>query len=87
MMKMGDYLLEIEYATSSLIATIWKERERLRSLEAEVASLTKRAEDNYRRAEFVATNAEDPDDVAMATGMYWENYFGDDKERYYKDKD
>jgi hypothetical protein len=32
-------------------------------------------------------NAEDPDDVAMATGMYWENYFGDDKERYYKDKD
>ena len=87
MMKMGDYLLEIEYATTNLIAIIWKERERLRNLETEVASLTERAEDNYRRAEFVAMNAEDPDDVAMATGMYWENYFGDDKERYYKDKD
>jgi hypothetical protein len=32
-------------------------------------------------------NAGDPDDVAMATGIFWENYFGEDKKRYYKDKD
>jgi hypothetical protein len=87
MMRMGDYLLEVEYATTNLLAIIWKERERLRSLETDVASLTKRAEYNYRRAEFVSANAEDHDDVAMATGLYWDNYFGDDKERYYKNKD
>lgn len=87
MMAMGDYLAEIEFAAGSLIPIIWEERHHLRKLEAEVASLTKLVEDNYRRAESVVMNAEDPDDVAMATGMYWENYFGDDKERYYKDKD
>ena len=87
MMAMGDYLAEIEYAASNLVPVIWEERNRLRSLEVEMASLTRLVEDNYRRAEFVAMNSEDPDDAAMATGMYWENYFGDDKERHYKDKD
>ncbi len=87
MMMMTDYLAEIEFAASNLIPIIWEERNRLRALEAEVALLTRAVEHNYRRAESVAMNAEDPDDVAMATGMYFENYFGDDKERYYKDKD
>src|SRR5437870_1412879 len=87
MMAMTDYLAEIEFAASNVIPIVWRERNRLRELEAEVASLTKLVEDNYRRAECVAMNAEDPDDVAMATGRYWDNYFGDDKERYYKDKD
>jgi hypothetical protein len=27
----------------------------------------------------------DADDVGLATGIHWENYFGDDKERYHKD--
>ena len=87
MMAMGDYLAEIEFAATHLLSIIWEERNRLRELEAEVASLTRLDEGNYRRAEFVAMNAEDPDDVAMAAGMYWENYFGDNKDRYYKDKD
>jgi hypothetical protein len=84
---MPDYLKEIEFATRSLIPIIWGERDRLRKLEAEVAALTKRVADNYDRAHFVAMNAEDADDVGLATGMYWENYFGDDKDRFYKDKE
>lgn len=87
MMTMDDYLTEIEFAASNLIPIIWGERDRLRKLEVEVASLTKLVEHSYRRAESIAMNAEDPDDVAMATGVYWENYFGNDKERYQKDED
>ncbi|QJW94704.1 hypothetical protein [Frigoriglobus tundricola] len=87
MMTMGDYLTEIEYAASSLIPIIWEERHRLQKLEMEVASLTRLVEDNYRRAASVAMNSEDADDAAMAAGIYWENYFGDDKERYHKDQD
>lgn len=86
MMAMVNYLAEIEYAASSLFPVIWEERNRLQKLEAELDSLTRRVKDNYLRAEFLATNSEDPDDVAMAAGVYWENYFGDDKDRYHKDK-
>jgi hypothetical protein len=28
--------------------------------------------------------AEDPDDVMAGVGLYWENYFGADKEVYHK---
>src|SRR5690348_16858864 len=87
MMSMVDYLTEIEFAASSLVPIIWGERTRLRQLEAEIASLTKRVEHNYRQAESVVMNAEDSDDIAMATGMYWTNYFGEDKERHDKDKE
>ncbi len=87
MMPMQDYLTEIEYAASSLIPIIWEERKQLRKLEEEVASLQRVVEDNYFRAESVAMNAADSDDVAAATGMYWDNYFGEDRERSDKDKD
>lgn len=70
MMPMLDYVKEIEFATSNLIPVIWGERDRLRLLVAEAESLTTVAQANYRRAEFVAMNAEDPEDVAMATGMF-----------------
>ena len=87
MMATEDYLTEIEYVAEAVISTIWKERARLRSLETEIAELTELAEDNYRNAEFVALIADNPEDVAMAAGMYWDNYFGADKERYYKGRD
>jgi hypothetical protein len=87
MMSMSDYLKEIEYATRHLIPVIWEERKRLRELAAVVASLTRRVEHGYRQSESVAANAEDADDVGLATGIYWETYFGDDKECYHKDKE
>ena len=34
--------------------------------------LGREMEDGYQRSESVAMNAEDPDDVAMAAGMYWD---------------
>ncbi len=87
MMTMVDYLTEIEFAAGNLISTIWEERNRLRELEAQVAALTQAVEENYQRAESLAINAEDADDAGLAIGMYWENYFGEDKERYQRSKD
>lgn len=87
MLTMEDYLDEMQFATQTLIPAIWEERNRLTELEAQLRSLTKIVEDNYLRSEFVQLNAEDPDDVMMGVGMYWENYFGKDKERHHKDKD
>lgn len=87
MMRMPDYLTEVEYAAQGLIPIIWEERRRLQKVEAAVAGLTRRVEHAYQQAHFVAANAEDPDDVAMAAGMKFETYFGDDKELHYKDKE
>jgi hypothetical protein len=86
-MKMADYLAEIEYAGEHLIPPIWQERSRFQTLEKELAALTGRMEFDYQRAQRAAAWAETADDVAEATGMYWDTYFGVDKERYYKDKD
>jgi hypothetical protein len=84
---MSDYLAEIGFAANSLLAIIWAEDKRLQELEHELALLKTRVEANYGRAEFVARNSEDADDVAMAAGMHWENYFGDDKQYYQKNMD
>jgi len=86
MMTTSDFLNEIEYAAQNLIAMIWEERKRLTELEDQIASLSKVVAHNYRQAESVALNAEDPDEVAMAAGMHWNNYFGDDKDLYEKSK-
>ena len=87
MMTIADYLKEIEFAVQNLIPAIWGERKRLLQLDAEINSLGKIAEDKYERANFVQMNAEDPDEVAMGVGMYWDAYFNEDKERFYKEKD
>ncbi|MGR2680284.1 hypothetical protein [Chromobacterium haemolyticum] len=84
---MSDYLLEIEFAASRIIEAIWVENNKLGALEAEIAKLRKVVEDNYRCAEYMARFAEDPDDVAAATGMYWDNYFGEDKEQFHMEQD
>lgn len=86
MLTMPEYLQETEFAASNLIPIIWGERHRLREREAEVAALTERVRETYERARSIGADAEDADDVGLATAMHWDNYFGDDKERYHKDK-
>jgi hypothetical protein len=81
---MNDYLMEIEFAASKLIPLIWRDRNRLRKLEEKVASLTKQVDYAYLRAESIAMNSEDLDDIGIATGMHWGTYFGADKDRHYK---
>lgn len=83
-MPMGSYLHEIRHAVEQLIPLIWEERERLRLLQREVGELSRRTTEGYRQADSWAMNAEDAEDVAMATGLQWETYFGQDKERLHK---
>src|SRR5258708_40324065 len=86
-MTIPEYLNEIEFAAQHVIPTLRADHERLLQLEREIAPLRKLVENGYRRAEFVAQSAEDdPDDVAMATGMHFETYFGDDKNLFGKEK-
>src|SRR5436305_1795483 len=85
-MNIPEYLNEIEFAAQHVIPTLWADHERLLQLEREIAPLRKLVADGYRRAEFVAQNAEDPDDVAMATGMHFETHFGDDKTLFGKEQ-
>jgi hypothetical protein len=85
-MDMNSYIDEIEFAATSLIQIIWKERDRMCELEEEIASLSKVVETEYHKAQSWGMNAEDPEDVAMALVANWNNYFGDDKDLYHKNK-
>lgn len=84
-MRIADYLSEIEHAATSLIDIIWSEQLKLHEIEVEIGNLQPVVEDNYRRALDIQHFAEDPDDVMMGVGMYWDNYFGEDKHLYHTD--
>ncbi|MGI8778006.1 MAG: hypothetical protein ACR2LJ_11655 [Acidimicrobiales bacterium] len=79
---MDEYVQEIRHAVEQLVPIIWEEGQRLRQLEAEVGASTRQTHHGYQRAEALAIDADDVDDVAMATQMQWETYFGPDRERY-----
>lgn len=84
---MPDYLKAMDYALQGLTAMIWAERRLLTTVEERLSSLTRVVEHNYRQAESVQLNAEDPEDVAMGAGMHWANYFGEDKARHVTDRE
>jgi hypothetical protein len=85
-MRIVDYLSEIEFAASNVISTIWAERNRIEELLAEIKSLSVAVEANYQRA-LALQESDDIDDVAMGAGVYWENYFGDDKQLFHKNEE
>ena len=85
-MQMRDYLSEIEFATTTLITSIWDERNQLAKLQTEIEPLSKVVETEYTKADAWARDAETPDDVMMEVGIRFGNYFGNDKELYHKDK-
>lgn len=82
-MDMASYLEDMRFAVEQVLQGLWREREAHEALKAEIAKLTKVVEDNYARAESIAQDPLDADDVMLATGMYWETYFGEDKERHH----
>ena len=83
-MDIPAYLSEVEYSAAGIIPMIWHEHADLAKIREELVALTRVVEQRYMQAESVAMNAENPDDVAMAAGMHWENYFSDDKKRHHK---
>ena len=81
-MDMASYLQEIRHGCVTLFPAIWAEWEAVEALKGRIASLTAETEDGYSRAQFLHPS-EDPDDYMMGVGMYWDNYFGPDKERHH----
>src|ERR1700730_14801896 len=84
-MDFTTYLHEIEHAASETIKLIWFEREQMENLQARIAALTANVEDSNRRLEFLALNP-DLDDDNDSTAIYWESYFGPEKDRFYAEK-
>jgi hypothetical protein len=82
--EMASYLKEMHFAVGEVLDGLWNEREALERLQADIARLTQRVQQTYERAEMIAHDPLDAEDVMLATGMYWDNYFGDDKENYGK---
>jgi len=86
-MTLTDYLTEIEYAATQVIASLWHERHEADVLRDQIEALRNVAEENYSRAEFIQQYAEDADDMMLGVGIYWETYFGEDKDQHYKSED
>lgn len=82
-MKIPDYLKEVEHAVTTVITEIHREIDRLAALRSGLAKLTAETEDGYRRVEFLALNP-DLDDDFLGTAIYWDTYFGVDKDRFHK---
>ncbi|WP_306591427.1 hypothetical protein [Geothrix sp. 21YS21S-4] len=83
-MDINAYLHEIEHALGSLLGSIWHDHERAQKLREEILHLKELAEDQYRRAEFTQMNAMDSEDLMDGVGLYWDTYFGPDKDQHYK---
>ncbi len=86
-MNMAEYIKEVEYAVTNLIPVIWTEHEQIEALESQISSLAPVVEQNYNRALEIQQHADDPDDLMMGVGMYWDTYFNEDKDLYHKDQD
>ncbi|RYZ90897.1 MAG: hypothetical protein EOP04_02440 [Proteobacteria bacterium] len=83
-MTIDNYANEMEFASSSLINSIWDSFRRAEQLKKEIAIESARVQQEYNRSIAMQHYAEDPDDVMLGVGRYWENYFGADKELYHK---
>jgi hypothetical protein len=82
-MNIPDYLNEIQHAVATVITEIHGETAHLESLRQDLAKLTAATEDGYRRVDFLAMNP-DLDDDFLGTAIYWDTYFGVDKDRFHK---
>lgn len=81
---MTQYVSELETATANALAVVWARHAELLALQEELESVTRRVQAEYEAIERLHSLDETPDDVMLTTGRYWENYFGDDKERHAK---
>jgi hypothetical protein len=79
-MTIPEYLDEIAFAAGRIISTLWADHDHLLRIQTQISAMQELVEDGYRRADFLQTIAEDPDDVAEGVGMRFETYFGVGKE-------
>jgi len=80
-MDMTAYLCEIRHAVESLIPIIWSEHKAEAEAVEQLKMLQATTENAYRRVAFIMDN--DLDDDGIGNGLYWDTYFGVDKQRYH----
>jgi hypothetical protein len=81
---MAQYVSELRTAVTAALGVVWERHETLQVMQRDLVSLTQRVRDEYEAVERLQLLDETPDDVMLTTGRYWDNYFGDDKERHAK---
>jgi|GEM_PF-1516046 len=86
MATIENYINERKFAAESILKLIWDDYERAEQLKGEIGNETALVESEYNRAIAMQMYAEDPDDVMLGVGRYWENYFGADKDLYHKNE-
>lgn len=85
-MTVADYVKEIEHAAGTLFPVVWAEQRRLQELNEEIRRLERAMTHKYDQAR-AWQESSDPEDVALGIGIYFDAYFGEDKERYHKDEE
>jgi hypothetical protein len=84
-MDMPGYLHEIKHAASETLRLVWFEHQQVEELQRKIASATAEVQDAAERLECLQSNP-DMDDDNLSTAIYWDTYFGPDKDRYYAEK-
>jgi hypothetical protein len=82
-MTITDYISEIEFAATNVISVIWSEQTRIAQLSGEIERTRDVVEQTYQRA-IAFQESDDADDVMLGVGIYFDNYFGNDKEVFHK---
>lgn len=79
-MDMKIWVAESAHATTSLIPLIWGEHDAVEAAAMKLHTLEQDTERGYRQS---AAFMDDIDDEGLATAIYWDTYFGPDKERHH----
>lgn len=77
---MQTWLAETQHATASLISLVWEEQLQFEEAVQQQTNLEFATAEGYRRAQAFWDNI---DDEGLGTGIYWETYFDEDKDRHY----
>jgi len=83
-MRMPEYLKEINHAATETLRLVWLEQEQYEALQATLAALGAEITDTHERIAWLQANPDFDDDL-QSTAMYWESYFGSEKETFHAD--
>lgn len=81
---MASYLLGSEHATRSALDAATIDVTARNVLKAEVERLERQVQRDYSKAHELMNDPNFGDEDGIGTGLYWETYFGTDKERHEK---
>lgn len=82
-MNVDQFFADTSYAIDSIFSISFYEHQRLEVLNSELSPLESATHEGYSRASFLALNP-DLDDDNLSTAIYYDTYFGVDKQRYEK---